>query len=501
MNTRTGRWETVPVPAYVGALEPETGAVLSATPAAVDAEEEHKVLVMRASSGALVVLQDRAAETAEAREMLLGGEHHGRRARGRGAAETAEARARSRGHAQQGGAAGTRWDAAPGTEPHGLTLAWSMHSRGPRGAQVAAAPVAADGALADDGVFAPSLDGRLLRLRRDSGQTRNASRQKAEADVVSEAWVWDDLGSPPDEALSCGPVAVTGGGRVIALTRASALVVGGWAGNGEGWVWRLVASLKALDGPRAVSEGWASPLAGAKLVSGWAGEGVCREPGVCGGEVKEGGEGGGRGVRERGSACKRRRGFEGHDSALELEFLQQGLSVWPGADGRALPEASGKRKRVQSVDGAGVRHDEAAGGAGHSRSIPSGLSAGEGVEALVLPACVSGHVGCGSLGREREGQVRGRAGDSGHASKDTHADGRGTDVRVHSGGVCRVGALALVPSTRALWLLGKSGRVYETQTRARGREACWLVHPGPQVCSEGYCVKLVSRRRCQRVRW
>ena len=127
MNTRTGRWETVPVPAYVGALEPETGAVLSATPAAVDAEEEHKVLVMRASSGALVVLQDRAAETAEAREMLLGGEHHGRRARGRGAAETAEARARSRGHAQQGGAAGrTRWDAAPGTEPHGLTLAWSM---------------------------------------------------------------------------------------------------------------------------------------------------------------------------------------------------------------------------------------------------------------------------------------------------------------------------------------------------------------------------------------
>ena len=204
--------------------------------------------------------------------------------------------------------------------------------------------------------------------------------------------------------------------------------------------------------------------------------------------MKEGGEGGGRGVRERGSACKRRRGFEGHDSALELALLQQGLSVWPGADGRALPEASGKRKRVQSVDGAGVRHDEAAGGAGHSRSIPSGLSAGEGVEALVLPACVSGHVGCGSLGREREGQVRGRAGDSGHASKDTHADGRGTDVRVHSGGVCRVGALALVPSTRALWLLGESGRVYETQTSAPGHKACWLLHPGPQVCSAGCCV-------------
>ena len=84
--------------------------------------------------------------------------------------------------------------------------------------------------------------------------------------------------------------------------------------------------------------------------------------------------------------------------------------------------------------------------------------------------------------------MRGRAGDSGHASKDTHADGRGTDVGLHSGGVCRVGALALVPSTRALWLLGKSGRVYETQTSAPGHKACWLLHPGPQVCSAGCCV-------------
>ena len=61
------------------------------------------------------------------------------------------------------------------------------------------------------------------------------------------------------------------------------------------------------------------------------------------------------------------------------------------------------------MDGAGVRHDEAAGGAGHRRTIPNGLSAGEGVEALVLPACVSGHVGCLAMSlQSRVGRSRSR---------------------------------------------------------------------------------------------